>query len=338
MIPNSFISTAAFNPNSLEHPNAWVGHLPFAAWVIQAVSPKLFVELGTHSGNSYFSFCKSVLENSVSTKCYAIDTWQGDEHAGQYNDEIFIKVNSHNQQHYTEFSRLLRLTFDDALANFSDETIDLLHIDGLHTYEAVKHDFETWLPKLTPSAVVMLHDTNVREHDFGVWKLWEELQVLYPNNLEFIHSHGLGVLQLNNAPVDRKLQWLQPNSPEKQKIINYFTALGSRQLERFELHELKQQNQTLTQTIVKRDALITRLNQDVVERDALITRRNQDVVERDALITRLNQDVVERDALITRLNQDVVERDALITRLNQDVVERDALITRRNQDMIVRDL
>ena len=168
MIPNRLITAAAFTPNSLQHPNAWVGHLPFAAWVIQELSPNLFVELGTHSGNSYFSFCQSVVENGLSTKCYAVDTWQGDEHAGLYNGEIFTKVNSHNQQHYSDFSRLLRMTFDDALANFGDATIDLLHLDGLHTYKAVKHDFESWLPKLAPGTVVILHDINVREHGFGV--------------------------------------------------------------------------------------------------------------------------------------------------------------------------
>jgi cephalosporin hydroxylase len=233
MIENSLIRSAAFTPNSLEFPNAWVGHLPFATWVIEQISPKIFVELGTHSGNSYFTFCQSVLETGIASKCYAVDTWQGDDHAGIYSNDIFKKVSDYHQANYAGFSRLLRMTFDDALEYFADGSIDLLHIDGLHTYDAVRHDFETWLPKLAPGAIVMLHDTNVRERNFGVWKLWEELQSNYSNNLEFLHSHGLGVLQLNNYPKDKEINWLKPNSLEKRHLINYFAALGAHQFEHF---------------------------------------------------------------------------------------------------------
>lgn len=316
MISNSLITAASFTPNSLQFPNAWVGHLPFAAWVIQNVSPKIFVELGTHSGNSYFSFCQSVVKAGISSKCYAVDTWQGDEHAGQYNDVIFAKVNAHNQEHYAGFSRLLRMTFDDAVTYFTDESIDLLHIDGLHTYEAVRHDFETWLPKLAPGAVVMFHDTNVRERNFGVWKLWEELQARYPNNLEFVHSHGLGVLQLNNAPDNKKLEWLQPGSPEKQRLINYFAALGSRQLERFELNELKQHTANLNQAVAERDGRIAGLNQAVVERDEQIVSLSQAVAERDGQIAGLRQTVAERDLQIANLNRIMTERDSQIAALH----------------------
>ena len=216
MFQNSLLNVATFSPKSLEIPNAWVGNLPFAAWFVQELTPKIFVELGTHSGNSYFTFCQSVAESGGATKCYAVDTWQGDEHAGQYEDHVFNKVNAHNQKHYAEFSQLLRMTFDNAIDLFADGSVELLHIDGLHTYEAVLHDFESWMPKLAPGAVVMFHDTNVRERNFGVWKLWAELQARYPNNLEFAHSHGLGVLQLNDAPEEKKLHWLRPGYSEKQ--------------------------------------------------------------------------------------------------------------------------
>lgn len=303
MIPNTLITAASFIPNSLQSPNAWVGHLPFAAWVMQEVSPQIFVELGTHSGNSYFSFCQSVVEAGISSKCYAVDTWQGDEHAGQYSDEIFTKVSGHHQEHYAGFSRLLRMTFDDAATYFADESIDMLHIDGLHTYEAVRHDFETWLPKLAPGAIVMFHDTNVRERNFGVWKLWEELKRRYPNNLDFVHSNGLGVLQLNNAPEDKELEWLQPNSPEKQILINYFAALGSRQLERFELNDVKQHTANFIQTVAELDEHIAGLNQSIAERDGQISELGSETVSRTERALRLDGELKEERTRLLEITQ-----------------------------------
>jgi glycosyltransferase involved in cell wall biosynthesis len=302
MIAKNLITAASFMPDLLQSPSAWLGHLPFAGWVIQEIKPKIFVELGTHHGHSYFAFCQSVIEGGLSTRCYAVDTWQGDEHAGRYSDEIFAKVNAHNQEHYAGFSQLLRTTFDDAVSYFTDESIELLHIDGLHIYEAVRHDFENWLPKLAPGAIVMFHDTNVHERNFGVWKLWEELQARYPNNLQFMHSYGLGVLQLNNAADDKKLEWLQNGSPRKEEIINYFAALGSRQWERFELNELKQQVTILNQAVAERDGQIAELNQAVAERDGQIAELNQAVAERDGQIAELNQAVAERDGQIVVLH------------------------------------
>ncbi len=287
MYQNNLLETAQFSPNSLQSPNAWVGHLPFAAWLIKEISPKIFVELGTHTANSYFSFCQSTSEQHLVTKCFAVDTWQGDEHAGMYGDEVFNQVNAHNQAHYQNFSRLLRMTFDDAVGYFSDNSIDLLHIDGLHTYEAVRHDFETWLPKLAPGAIVLFHDTNVRERNFGVWKLWQELQARYPNNLEFLHSNGLGVLQLDGAVGIKKLNWLDSIDMEQNELKDYFSALGIRQLERFELGQIKTQ--------------VTYLNQDIAERDGQIANLSLALADRDGQIANLSLALADRDREILSL-------------------------------------
>jgi len=286
-INNTLIKAATFSPNSLKWPDAWIGHIPFAAWLINELHPKVFVELGTHTGNSYFTFCQAVHEAQTSTKCYAVDTWQGDEHAGLYGDEIWSNVNIYNRKHYHSYSRLIKKKFDDAVHEFKDGTINLLHIDGLHTYEAVKHDFETWLPKLAPGAIVLFHDTNVRERNFGVWKLWEELQLQYPNNIEFTHSHGLGVLQLNDAPDDKKLEWIQPDYPEKQRLIDYFAALGTRQIECFELNELRLQIPTLNQAIDKQNEKLAAYHVAVLGRDDQIAERDKQIGERDQQTIRL---------------------------------------------------
>jgi hypothetical protein len=195
----SITEAALFAPQWLKKPYSWVGHIPFASWLVRVGKPRTIVELGTHSGNSYFSICQAVKHYETGAKCYAVDTWQGDAHAKNYGEEVFEMVGRHNHDEYAGCSTLLRMTFDEALSFFEDHSVELLHIDGLHTYEAVKHDFETWLPKLAPGAIVMFHDTNVFKDDFGVWKFWAELKERFQHAVEFKHSYGLGVLQVNQA-------------------------------------------------------------------------------------------------------------------------------------------
>ncbi len=213
-------------PTRIQPDSAWLGHVPFADWIMTQMRPSLFVELGSHSGTSYAAFCESVLRNKYPTLCFAVDTWMGDAHAGGYEETVFRDLRDFNRSRYSTFSTLLRKTFDEALGDIRDGSVDLLHIDGLHTYEAVRHDFDTWLPKLSNSAIVLFHDTTVRDREFGVWKLWEELRQRY-RGFEFTHSFGLGVLQVGNnvAPALRAL--CSATEPQLvAKIKQRFERLG----------------------------------------------------------------------------------------------------------------
>lgn len=204
-----------------------MGHWSFGYWLVGTLAPRQTVELGTHSGNSLFCFAQSLAAHGLGGQIAAVDTWQGDDHAGQYTEDIYASVSAHAQEFYPGSVRLLRKTFDEALHDIAPGSVDLLHIDGLHTYEAVRHDFESWQPKCASNAVVLFHDTQVRRDDFGVWKFWAEVKSGRPH-FEFLHSNGLGVLCLGDAPSPLLQEFFsgadQPSVCES--ICQFFSVAG----------------------------------------------------------------------------------------------------------------
>ena len=208
-------------PERLED-SAWLGHVPFAFWLAEAAKPQCFVELGTQTGVSYCAFLQAAARLAFPVKAFAVDTWAGDPHAGTYSEHVFENLSCHHNARYGSFSTLLRMTFDQAVRYFDDRSIDILHIDGYHTYEAVAHDFTSWLPKLSSRGVVLLHDINVHEREFGVWRLWAEQSACYPS-FQFVHSYGLVFLQLDrNHPSRYGGSSVSPailNAPAKSGIF-----------------------------------------------------------------------------------------------------------------------
>jgi hypothetical protein len=219
------LSPASFWKPQYLTKSAWLEHAPFVFWLVTNLRPAVFVELGTHSGFSYFAFCQAVQHGGLPTACHAVDTWTGDEHTGFYGEEVFNAVNRYNERHYSAFSRLMRLTFDSALNCFAEGSIDLLHIDGRHRYEDVARDFSSWRAKLSDRAIVIFHDISVREREFGVWRLWHEIRNQYPS-FEFTHGHGLGVLFVGPVIPDEIRALIDATDTAQSAIRDAYTQLG----------------------------------------------------------------------------------------------------------------
>jgi glycosyltransferase involved in cell wall biosynthesis/GT2 family glycosyltransferase len=225
------LDTMFWQPSRLGVESAWYGHVPFAHWLVATHRPASIVELGAHNGVSYAAFCEAILRCNLGARALAVDTWQGDEHAGLYDDSVYRDLCAFHDRRYASFSTLLRSTFDNALQFVPDGSVDLLHIDGRHRYEDVAHDFHSWRPKLSARAIVLFHDTNVREREFGVWRLWTELCASHAGHFEFLHGHGLGVLQPGEAGGDLDVLCHLSDGTKINRIRDRFAAMGERWIE-----------------------------------------------------------------------------------------------------------
>jgi hypothetical protein len=324
------ISPASFwLPDHIPPISAWLEHAPFAFWLMGSFRPRTLVELGTHYGFSYFCFCQAVERLHLETCCYAVDTWKGDDHAGFYGENVFREVNDINQQRYSAFSSLIRSTFDEASRYFADGTIDLLHIDGRHFVEDARHDFETWRAKLSNRAIVLFHDINVREREFGVCSFWRELCDAFPY-FEFMHGHGLGVLGIgSNLPEPIQMFLAAQASPEAHTgIQRAYARLGWAVTSQFRAEQLRIAGErsvarltdeiaTFRQTLAAREADVADLNQALSE-------RNDEIRKVRLALAELNQKLVERGGQIAARNQTITDRDAKIAALSQSLMDKDA--------------
>ncbi len=230
-------------PERIRRPFSWVEHIPFAFKLIEVISPNIIVELGTHSGNSFCAFNQAIKMLNLPSKCFAIDTWEGDKHSGQYESSVFNDLFEYCKVHYSQTAILIKKSFDEAVEDFQNDSIDLLHIDGLHTYEAVSNDFYNWLPKLSTKSVVLFHDIEVYEGDFGVYRFWKEIKVKYPS-IEFLFGNGLGILfvgdNISTKDIDKLLEY-----QSDELVIKMFSMQGKLIQAKSESDELNKEIESL---------------------------------------------------------------------------------------------
>ena len=318
-------------PDRAVWPPSWIGHIPFAFWIVEALRPETLVELGTHTGNSFSAFCQAVGTLGLPTRCFAIDTWTGDPQAGYYGDAVYDELAPYLQSQYPS-ARLLRMTFDEALPDFADGSVDLLHIDGFHSYEAVLHDFTTWLPKLSRRGVVLFHDVTVRLEGYEVWKFWDEVSRQYPSFI-FAHSNGLGVL-LVGAEVPAAVRWLVDATDGREEIRQFFGCLGHRLVSVYndqEQRRLIDRQQRLIEDNVKthyqetenRDREIHRLNgvvatasEDLIALGRMVNDRDAELARQDAEIRELNTAVQTVRAETAAVRDELAGRESEIARLD----------------------
>jgi cephalosporin hydroxylase len=171
--------------------------------ILQAHAPARSLEIGTNYGGTLFLLCNL---SSPSAKIISVDLPSGRFGGGYPRRKIplfrqFPK--SGQQQHLIRADSHRQETKERVLRILHGELLDYLFLDGDHTYEGVRQDFEMYAPLVRSGGIIALHDIAVHNRDTGcqVDKFWNEVKNQYRHQ-EIVEDPkqawaGIGILYVS---------------------------------------------------------------------------------------------------------------------------------------------
>lgn len=154
-------------------------------------APRVVVEIGTARGGTLWLWCQLATPDAL---LVSVDLPGGDfgggytvqdvprllGHAKGEQDIQLLAGNSHSAKMLETVEELL-----------DGRKVDLLFIDGDHTYEGVKQDWQMYSPLVAKGGLVIFHDIveHVQIPECQVDRLWNELKQTYDHE-EFCRPDG----------------------------------------------------------------------------------------------------------------------------------------------------
>lgn len=172
---------------------------------VRGLDPQVIVEIGTFKGGTLFIFCRASRPRLV----ISIDL-PGGNYGGGYDRR---RARLHREFLYDRpgvAMHSLRLdshapatavALDNLLAG---RPIDFLYIDGDHSLDGVRADFETYGARVRPGGLIALHDIATHRDDHEVWRLWPELQQRFATESLVVNPRGpmgIGIVEVGSKPL-----------------------------------------------------------------------------------------------------------------------------------------
>lgn len=179
--------------------------------LVASAKPKTVLEIGTANGGTLFLLARSAPSDA---HLISLDLPAGEFGGGYSPIRIplyksfarkaqrvsLIRGNSHAAESFQRVKSLL-----------NGNRLDFLLIDGDHTYDGVRQDFELYAPLVRQGGIVALHDVakHPAGHNCDVDRFWAELKAKY-RTCEFIENSaqgwaGIGVVFLDSQVTPHNL-------------------------------------------------------------------------------------------------------------------------------------
>jgi GT2 family glycosyltransferase len=229
------------DPERLTPFSPWHEHIPFALCLVEMLRPRVLVELGTLTGESYCALCQAVKSLNSDACGVAIGVWS-EIAVGDYTaHEVLGDLRAHHNPRYEAFSRVIQGDIETPDDRFADGTIDLLNLVNLSDDRQARAIFDAWRPKLSARGVVLMHPIGVPGTPEGVRPYWEELRACTPH-FEFWHQGGLGVLGVGSERSAELDELLHAEASEAQAVRYFFAQTADRirrQFAQFDREEIE---------------------------------------------------------------------------------------------------
>lgn len=153
----------------VQHP----GELGEVAATVADLDPDVVVEIGTGRGGSTYVWTRCTDASTV----VSVDvdfSWLGVSPLRYRNRPRFMRSFAEETDlRFIEADSRREDTVELVREAIDGRAIDFLFIDGDHSYEGVKRDFELYRPLVADGGLIALHDT--RDDQTGVPSFWGEL-------------------------------------------------------------------------------------------------------------------------------------------------------------------
>lgn len=156
---------------------------------LKSKSPKSYLEIGIGNGGSWLT-CSYFLRESLDVS-HAVDNLSYKDSVNQKIEEIefsrdFLREHIKEVEFYNSDSRKF---LDQCTRKY-----DVIFIDGDHSYEGVKRDFDGSINLINPGGLMVFHDIASSGAP-GVVQFWNEIENKYPSK-KFVYSHtcGMGII------------------------------------------------------------------------------------------------------------------------------------------------
>lgn len=152
---------------------------------------RVVCEIGSYVGASACCFGLAMSRNGAG-EVLCVDTWNN-EGMSEGSRDTFAEF-SKNTRPYAPFIVPIRGFSTEVIEQVASQAkrLDVLFIDGDHSYEGVKADWETYRPLLGPGSIVVFHDSGWAE---GVQRVIEEDAMPHMGSFERLPNMWWGTIK-----------------------------------------------------------------------------------------------------------------------------------------------